>query len=58
MKVLIKHQKIMDKINKFKEKDYIVQFQKQQRQIEMIRRDEIAIIYKNIIINKLKKKQQ
>ena len=46
-----------EKINKFKEKDYIVQFQKQQRQIEMIRRDEIAIIYKNIIINKLKKKK-
>ena len=45
-----------EKINKFKEKDYLVQFQKQQRQIEMIRRDEIAIIYKNIIINKLKKK--
>ena len=46
-----------EKINKFKEKDYLVQFQKQQRQIEMIRRDEIAIIYKNIIINKLKKKK-
>ena len=46
-----------EKINKFKEKDYIIQFQKQQRQVEMIRRDEIAIIYKNIIINKLKKKK-
>ena len=46
-----------EKINKFKEKDYIIQFQKQQRQVEIIRRDEIAIIYKNIIINKLKKKK-
>ena len=46
-----------EKINKFKEKDYIIQFQKQQRQIEMIRRDEIAVVYKNIIINKLKKKK-
>ena len=46
-----------EKINKFKEKDYMVQFQKQQRQIELMRRDEIAIIYKNIIINKLKKKK-
>lgn len=46
-----------EKINKFKEKDYLVQFQKQQRQVEMVRRDEIAIIYKNIIINKLKKKK-
>ena len=46
-----------EKINKFKEKDYLIQFQKQQRQVEIIRRDEIAIIYKNIIINKLKKKK-
>ena len=46
-----------EKINKFKEKDYIIQFQKQQRQIEVIRRDEIAVVYKNIIINKLKKKK-
>jgi len=46
-----------EKINKFKEKDYLVQFQKQQRQVELVRRDEIAIIYKNIIINKLKKKK-
>ena len=46
-----------EKINKFKEKDYLVQYQKQQRQIELIRRDEIAVIYKNIIINKLKKKK-
>ena len=46
-----------EKINKFKEKDYIIQFQKQQRQIEMVRRDEIAVVYKNIIINKLKKKK-
>ena len=46
-----------EKINQFKERDHLIQFQKQQRQIENIRRDEIAIIYKNIIINKLKKKK-
>jgi hypothetical protein len=45
-----------EKINKFKEKDYLSQFQKQQRQIELTRRDEIAVIHKNIILNKLKKK--
>ena len=48
---------IKEKNFQFKEKDYIIQFQKQQRQIEMIRRDEIAVVYKNIIINKLKKKK-
>lgn len=46
-----------EKINKFKEKDYLVQFQKEQRRIEIVRKDEIAILYKNIIINKLKKKK-
>jgi hypothetical protein len=46
-----------EKINKFKEKDYLIQFQKEQRRIEIVRKDEIAILYKNIIINKLKKKK-
>ena len=46
-----------EKINQFKEKDFYIQYQREQRQIELIRRDEIAIIYKNIIINKLKKKK-
>ena len=46
-----------EKINKFKEKDYLIQFQKEQRRIEIVREDEIAILYKNIIINKLKKKK-
>ena len=46
-----------EKINKFKERDYLIQFQKEQRRIEIVRKDEIAILYKNIIINKLKKKK-
>jgi hypothetical protein len=46
-----------EKINQFKERDYLIQYRKEQRQIELVRRDEIAIIYKNIIINKLKKKK-
>lgn len=32
------------------------QFQKQHRPVELMRKDEIFIIYKNIIINKLKNK--
>ena len=46
-----------EKINKFNEKNSLAQFQKDQRRIEISHREEIATIYKNIIINKIKKKK-
>ena len=46
-----------EKINKFNEKNNLAQFQKDQRRIEITHREEIATIYKNIIINKIKKKK-
>ena len=47
----------ISKVNKFNEKNNLVQFQKDQRRIEISHREEIATIYKNIIINKIKKKK-
>ena len=39
------------------EKNNMAQFQKEQRRIEIAHREEIATVYKNIIINKIKKKK-
>jgi len=46
-----------EKIEKYQEKNNIANFQKEQRKIEMSHRKEISTIYKNIIINKLKKQK-
>ena len=55
-----KEQKIKEeneKMNRFKEKNNLANFQKEQRRIEMNQREEISAIYKNILINKIKKKK-
>ena len=46
-----------EKINRYNQKNSIVQFQKDQRRIEISNREQIATIYKNIVINKIKKKK-
>ena len=46
-----------EKINRFKEKEYLIEFQREHRKVELLRRDEISSLYKIIIINKLKKKK-
>ena len=46
-----------EKINKYHQKNNLAQFLKEQRKIEMTKREESSFIYKNIIINKLKKKK-
>ncbi len=46
-----------EKLTKFYEKSNLAQLQKEQRRMENAHREEIAIIYKNIIINKIKKQK-
>ena len=46
-----------EKLTKFHEKSNLAQLQKEQRRMENAHREEIAIIYKNIIINKIKKQK-
>ena len=46
-----------EKMDRFKQKSTLVNFQKEQRRIEMKQREEISAIYKNILINKIKKKK-
>ena len=46
-----------EKITKFNEKNNLAQLLKEQRRIENTHREELATIYKNIIINKIKKQK-
>ena len=46
-----------EKINSFRVKHNLLELQKEQRKIEISHREEIATIYKNIIINKIKKEK-
>ena len=52
-----KEEKEEEKIMELNEKNNMAQFQKEQRRIEIAHREEIATVYKNIIINKIKKKK-
>ena len=46
-----------EKINQLNKKNNVTQFQKDQRKMEMTNREDMATVYKNIIINKIKKKK-
>ena len=46
-----------EKMDRFKQKSTLANFQKEQRRLEMKQREEISAIYKNILINKIKKKK-
>ena len=46
-----------EKMDRFRQKSSLANYQKEQRRIEMKQREEISAIYKSILINKIKKKK-